>query len=193
MPKKGGEDLDASAIDLWIQILIENEEADSPESAMLWLSDLEKNNLDYYSSRLSVYRKKVRDEYAKHGNALWTLHESSRETLMRLKENGIGLIILDECHHLLHHWGRVLTELKEFFDDPIVLGLTATPPDFSTIDEDSAQRYQTFFGEIDYEVPVPALVRDSNLAPYQDFAILFDPQAMRLSIFQRSMKNLNKL
>ena len=57
MPKKGGEDLDASAIDLWIQILIESEEADSPESAMLWLSDLEKNNLDYYSSRLSVYRK----------------------------------------------------------------------------------------------------------------------------------------
>ena len=37
------------------------------------------------------------------------------------------MIILDECHHLLHHWGRVLTEVREFFDDPIVLGLTATP------------------------------------------------------------------
>ena len=184
MPKKGGEDLDASAIDLWIQILIESE-ADSPESAMLWLSDLEKNNLDYYSSRLSVYRKKVRDEYAKHGNALWTLHESSRETLMRLKENGIGLIILDECHHLLHHWGRVLAELKEFFDDPIVLGLTATPPDFSTIDEDSAQRYQTFFGEIDYEVPVPALVRDSNLAPYQDLCYFVRPASHEIEYISK--------
>ncbi len=185
MPKKGGEDLDASAIDLWIQILIESEEADSPESAMLWLSDLEKNNPDYYSSRLSVYRKKVRDEYAKHGNALWTLHESSRETLLRLKENGIGLIILDECHHLLHHWGRVLTELKEFFDDPIVLGLTATPPDFSTIDEDSAQRYQTFFGEIDYEVPVPALVRDSNLAPYQDLCYFVRPASHEIEYISK--------
>lgn len=175
MPKKGGEDLDASAIELWVQTLIQSEEADTPESAMLWLSDLEANNPDYYSSRLSVYRKKVRDEYAKHGNALWTLHESSRETLLHLKEKGIGLIILDECHHLLHHWGRVLVELREFFDDPIVLGLTATPPDFSTIDEDSAERYQTFFGEIDYEVPVPALVRDSNLAPYQDLCYFVRP------------------
>ncbi len=175
MPRKGGEDLDASAIELWVQTLIQSEEADTPESAMLWLSDLKTNNPDYYSSRLSVYRKKVRDEYAKHGNALWTLHESSRETLLHLKEKGIGLIILDECHHLLHHWGRVLVELREFFDDPIVLGLTATPPDFSTIDEESAERYQTFFGEIDYEVPVPALVRDSNLAPYQDLCYFVRP------------------
>ncbi len=185
MPKKGGEDLDESAIELWMQILIESEEADSPESAMLWLSDLEKNNPDYYTSRLSVYRKKIRDEYAKHGNALWTLHESSRETLLRLKENGIGLIILDECHHLLHHWGRVLVELREFFDDPIVLGLTATPPDFSTIDDESAERYQTFFGEIDYEVPVPALVRDSNLAPYQDLCYFVRPASHEIEYISK--------
>ena len=98
---------------------------------------------------------------------------------MKLKENGIGLIILDECHHLLHHWGRVLTELKEFFDDPIVLGLTATPPDFSTVKEKDADRYLTFFGEIDYEVPIPALVRDSNLAPYQDLCYFVRPATMK--------------
>ena len=92
------------------------------------------------SDYLSIERK-FGTILQKHGNALWTLHESSRETLMRLKENGIGLIILDECHHLLHHWGRVLTELKEFFDDPIVLGLTATPPDFSTVEGKDADRY----------------------------------------------------
>ena len=61
---------------------------------------------------MKVYRKAVRDDYA-NGNALWTLHESSRSTLLLdLKEAGIGLIILDECHHLLHHWGRVLHQLK---------------------------------------------------------------------------------
>ena len=175
MPKKGDEDLDESAIELWTQVLMDSEEADSHESAIQWISDLKQNNPDYYSSRLSVYRKKVRDDFAKHGNALWTLHDSSRETLIQLKEKGIGLIILDECHHLLHHWGRVLAELKEFFGDPIVLGLTATPPDFSTIDDESAERYQKFFGEIDYEVPVPALVRDSNLAPYQDLCYFVRP------------------
>ena len=180
MPKKGGEDLDESALQLWNLTLIEKGEDDTNESAEAWILDLKQKNPEYFNSRLSVYRKKVRDDFAKHGNALWTLHDSSRETLMRLKEVGIGLIILDECHHMLHHWGRVLAEVREFFDDPVVLGLTATPPDYSQIDEDDAKRYQEFFGEIDYEVPVPALVRDSNLAPYQDLCYFVRPAKKEL-------------
>ena len=43
---------------------------------------------------------------------------------MRLSEVGIGLIILDECHHLMEHWGKVLIEAREFLGNPIVLGLT---------------------------------------------------------------------
>ena len=175
MPKKGGEDLDVTAIELWAETLVTKAEADTNESAMLWIADLKRTNPDYFDERLSVYRKKVRDDFSENGNALWTLHESARTTLMKLKERGIGMIILDECHHMLHHWGRVLTELKEFFDDPIVLGLTATPPDFSTVKEKDADRYFDFFGEIDYEVPIPALVRDSNLAPYQDLCYFVRP------------------
>ncbi len=175
MPKKGGEDLDVTAVELWSETLVAKAEADTNEAAMLWIADLKRTNPDYFHERLSVYRKKVRDDFAENGNALWTLHDSARKTLMKLKQKGIGLIILDECHHLLHHWGRVLTELKEFFDDPIVLGLTATPPDFSTVKEKDADRYFDFFGEIDYEVPIPALVRDSNLAPYQDLCYFVRP------------------
>ena len=181
MPKRGGEQLDGVAIELWIESLIINEEASDEESAIAWIKDLEDKNFNHYKDRLSVYRKKVRDDFSKHGNALWTLSESSRKTLEKLKKVGIGLIILDECHHLLHHWGRVLTEVREFFDDPIVLGLTATPPDFQHYDEEDAKRYQEFFGEIDYEVPVPALVRDSNLAPYQDLAFFVRPSQNELS------------
>ena len=175
MPKKGGEDLDVTAIELWAETLVTKAEADTNESALLWIADLKRTNPEYFDERLSIYRKKVRDDFAQNGNALWTLHDSARKTLMCLKEKGIGLIILDECHHLLHHWGRVLTELREFFDDPIVLGLTATPPDFSTVKEKDADRYFDFFGEIDYEVPIPALVRDSNLAPYQDLCYFVRP------------------
>jgi len=181
MPKRGDEQLDQVAIELWIESLIINEEAADEESAIAWIKDLEDKNYNYYKDRLSVYRKKVRDDFSKHGNALWTLSESSRKTLENLKEVGIGLIILDECHHLLHHWGRVLTEVREFFDDPIVLGLTATPPDFQHYEEEDSKRYQEFFGEIDYEVPVPALVRDSNLAPYQDLAFFVRPSQNELS------------
>ena len=181
MPKRGGEQLDQVAIELWSESLIANGETVDEESAIAWIEDLQIKNKKYYDERLSVYRKKVRDDFSKHGNALWTLHESSRKTLERLKKIGIGMIILDECHHLLHHWGRVLTEVREFFDDPIVLGLTATPPDFQHYEEEDAKRYQEFFGDIDYEVPVPALVRDSNLAPYQDLAFFVRPSQNELN------------
>ena len=181
MPKRGGNELNEAAIELWIENLIVNEEAIDEENALGWIEDLKIKNSDYYEDRISVYRKKVRDEFSKHGNALWTLSESAKNNLQRLKEIGIGMIILDECHHLLHHWGRVLTEVREYFDDPIVLGLTATPPDFQHYQEEDAKRYQEFFGEIDYEVPVPALVRDSNLAPYQDLAFFVRPSQNELN------------
>ena len=181
MPKRGGEELNEAAIELWIENLISTEEAIDDENALGWIVDLKEKNPSYYEDRLSIYRKKVRDEFSKHGNALWTLSESAKTNLQKLKEVGIGMIILDECHHLLHHWGRVLTEVRDYFDDPVVLGLTATPPDFEQYPEEDAKRYQEFFGEIDYEVPVPALVRDSNLAPYQDLALFVRPSQNELN------------
>ena len=180
MPRKGGEDLDAVALELWAEKLISDEEASNHEEAIAWQKDLLERNKKYYTSRLSKYRKKVRDEYAEHGNALWTLHKSAKENLMLLKDAGIGLIILDECHHLMHHWGRILTEVRELFDDPVILGLTATPPDGSSFRESDAERYDEFFGPVDYSVPVPALVRDSNLAPYQDLCYFVRPASHEL-------------
>lgn len=175
MPRKGGEDLDEAALNLWAEKLIDEEQADGHESAEAWQKSLETSNPKYYTSRLSTYRKKVRDNVARKGNALWTLHESAKANLIRLKDVGIGLIILDECHHLMHHWGRILAEVKEFFDDPVVLGLTATPPDTEDLQGVDAERYKEFFGPVDYEVPVPALVRASNLAPYQDLCYFVRP------------------
>ena len=180
MPRKGGEDLDEVAIELWAEKLILDEEASDHEEAKAWQDDLLERNFDYYTKRLSTYRKKVRDEFAEHGNALWTLHESAKENLLRLKEVGIGLIILDECHHLMHHWGRVLSEVREMFDDPVILGLTATPPGESGFKESDVKRYEEFFGPVDYSVPVPALVRDSNLAPYQDLCYFVRPASHEL-------------
>ena len=175
MPRHGGEDLDEVALKLWAEKLIADGQADDHESAEAWQVSLKDSNSKYYNSRLGTYRKKVRDDFAKNGNALWTLHESAKENLLRLKEVGIGLIILDECHHLLHHWGRILAEVKELFGDPIVLGLTATPPDIESTPGADAERYDEFFGPVDYEVPVPALVRASNLAPYQDLCYFVRP------------------
>ena len=128
----------------------------------------QRENPEYYEERLGTYRKKVRDEIAKGGNAISILGKSAKENLERLKEVGVGLIILDECHHLMHHWGRILAEVQTMFGNPIILGLTATPPDPEDFEDVDVKRYEGFFGPVDYEVPVPALVRESNLAPYQD-------------------------
>jgi len=95
MPKRGGEQLDEVAIELWGESLIVNGEAIDEDSALAWIQDLEVKNINYYKDRLSVYRKKVREDFSKHGNALWTLHDSSRKTLEKLKDIGIGMIILD--------------------------------------------------------------------------------------------------
>ena len=175
MPQPRDEGLDPEAMELWVNDLIAKSEAEDEEQARAWILDLRDSNEDVFNERRSFYRKKVRDDLVAHGNALFVLHSSAKATLAALKDAGVGLIILDECHHLLHHWGKVLDEVRSFLGDPIVLGLTATPPDPTDVDEEDYARYTEFFGEVDYEVPVPALVRDANLAPYQDLAYFVRP------------------
>ena len=118
---------------------------------------LKEKNPKYYEKRLSSYRKKIRDDITTFGNSLDVLHDSSQATLDRLKSMNVGLIILDECHHLMGHWGRVLADAKDLLGDPHVIGLTATPPDRSGKRPEDIDRYDEFFGEIDFEVPVPAV------------------------------------
>ena len=196
LPKRGGEDLDESAMELWISKLmtpdIDRIEAEDRESAISWIEDLADKNPEYYADRLSHFRKKVRDDLSEHGNALWVLHDSAKANLMRLKEAGVGLIILDECHHLLEHWGRVLLEIVEFLDEPIVLGLTATPPDVDDAPKED-NMYLDLFGEVDYEVPVPALVRDGNLAPYQDLAYFVRPSEKELKYIANATTDFRQL
>ena len=193
LPKRADENLNETAIELWKNKLILNKEADNLETAEWWIGDLKENNPNYYNGRLSYYRKKVRDDFTTHGNALWILHESSKKNLENLAKVGIGLIILDECHHLLGHWGRILVEIRKYFGNPIVLGLTATPPDMGSINQNDAERYMDFFGKVDYEVPVPALVRDSNLSPYQDLAYFVRPNAEELIYIANVDKQFDEL
>tara|TARA_B100001113_G_scaffold308507_1_gene270711 strand:+ start:11964 stop:14762 length:2799 start_codon:yes stop_codon:yes gene_type:complete len=193
IPKKNDDNLDDAAMAIWIEKLISDGEASNHEIAKEWIYDLEEHNLQYYKERLGIYRKRVRDDYATKGNALWLLHDSSKEKLEILRESGIGLIILDECHHLLGHWGRILSDIREYFGNPIVLGLTATPPNFDGINLVDLERYQEFFGEIDYEVPVPALVKNNNLSPYQDLVYFVRPTTDELEYIANVDKDFNNL
>ncbi len=187
LPRRGGDDLEQGAFQNWIQYLIENDEVSSPEEGQLWIEDLKERNPEYYATRLARNKKVVRDELAIGGEAMRTLHRSAIETLGRLKDAGVGLIILDECHHLLGHWGRVLSDARELLDGPTIVGLTATPPDLNDHRREDVERYQAFFGPVDFQVPVPAVVKDGFLAPYQDLVYFVRPTGDEFSY----MANIN--
>ena len=85
LPKKNDHNLDDAAMAIWIEKLISDGEASNHEIAKAWISDLQEHNLQYYKERLGIYRKRVRDDYASKGNALWILHDSAKEKLELLR------------------------------------------------------------------------------------------------------------
>ncbi len=193
MPARKVQEVDEQAFELWANKLIEEEEVFTTEEASIWIEDLRANNPEYFQSQIANYKKKVRDEVSKSGQSLSLLHESSLATLERLSENGVGLIILDECHHLLGHWGRVLSDVLPVLNNPVVIGLTATPPDRKGKDNRDIKRYDEFFGDVDFEVPVPAVVKDGFLAPYQDLAYFVRPTADELKFIESADGRLKQL
>ncbi len=81
--------------------------------------------------------------------------------------------MLDECHHLLEVWGRLLAELLDVLPDAVVLGLTATPPE--TLTPPQQVLVDELFGPIVYSTSIPAVVREGHLAPFADLVWLTTP------------------
>lgn len=167
---------DLAATSLWVERLLETGHAESEAAANAWISDLRHRSPDYFRERLASWRRQVRRQSAAEGNTHDFLHQTAQDTMTRLADADAGLLILDECHHLMGHWGHAVEALASTLNDPIILGLTATPPGEGHRRQD-VQRYRHLLGDIDYEVPVPAVVRDGYLAPYQDLAWFVRPTA----------------
>lgn len=91
---------------------------------------------------------------------------SDFDVVAELKASGIGLICLDECHHLRSEWWKALEEFKEAIGGLKVVALTATPPFDST--PALWKRYMEMCGEIDEEITIPELVKERSLCPHQD-------------------------
>ena len=101
------------------------------------------------------------------------LHENGAALVARLRDAGPLLLVLDECHHLLEVWGRLLGELLEQLPQAVVLGLTATPPETLTVDQ--ALLVAELFGDVVFEASIPAVVREGDLAPFAELAWLTVP------------------
>ena len=193
LPSRDDSTLDMMAVFNWVDHLVEKGQANDPAEAQIWIESLQSKNPHYYHDRLSFFRKKVRDEVSLGGDTMKLLHASALATLKRVRDNGLGLVILDECHHLMSHWGRVLAAANEFLGNPIVVGLTATPPDDAQKDTEDAKRYRAYFGPVDYEVPVPAVVKDGFLAPYQDLAYFVRPLGNELEYITQTSETFDQL
>jgi superfamily II DNA or RNA helicase len=103
------------------------------------------------------------------------LHPNGQRLISELAARGPWTLVLDECHHLLEIWGRVLKAVIEQLDRPQVIGLTATPPHMMTAEQ--ARLHAELFSAVNFEVTAPALVRDGHLAPYQELAYFTTPTA----------------
>ena len=84
-----------------------------------------------------------------------------------MKEAGIEVLCLDECHHLRSEWWKALEEFKKQVNNLKIIALTATPPYDST--PAMWTRYMNMCGEIDEEITIPELVKEGSLCPHQDY------------------------
>jgi superfamily II DNA or RNA helicase len=107
-----------------------------------------------------------------------------------LQEQQIGTIVVDEAHHLKNAWWQTLTKVKEQLD-PIVVGLTATPPYDVTANE--WQRYLDLNGPVDTEISVPELVVEGDLCPHQDYVYFTYPTEIEQDGIIQYRQNINKL
>jgi superfamily II DNA or RNA helicase len=101
------------------------------------------------------------------------LSPGARARIAELQAHGVRTVVLDECHHLASMWGYVVRAALAQLPGAYIVGLTATPPDELTAEENAL--YSALLGPVDFTVPTPALVRDRALAPYQELAWLTRP------------------
>lgn len=105
---------------------------------------------------------------------LGLLHPNGRAVIDRAAATGPWTLVLDECHHLLATWGALVRALvAELGGDTVVIGLTATPA--RTLTRWQRELHDEIFGPADFEVATPALVKEGNLAPYQELVYLTAP------------------
>ncbi|HPE38721.1 MAG TPA: DEAD/DEAH box helicase family protein [Bacillota bacterium] len=105
-----------------------------------------------------------------------------------MKEYGIGLVCLDEAHHLQNEWQKALEEFITGLNvDISVISLTATPPYDASITE--WERYIKVCGEIDEEIFVPELVSEGALCPHQDYVYFNYPTEEEAGAFTDYRKN----
>ncbi|MUL40731.1 DEAD/DEAH box helicase [Streptomonospora sp. PA3] len=133
------------------------------------------NVLTYQS--LAVFDpEQENDEQGAERPLLQRLHPNGAALVEALHDAGPLTVVLDECHHLLQVWGRLLAEILAELRDARVIGLTGTPP--ASLTRAESELVDELFGEVLQGASIPALVRGGYLAPFDELAWLVEPTAV---------------
>ena len=108
----------------------------------------------------------------------------------KLKAKKIKTIIVDEAHHLKNEWWQTLTKIKNQIN-PVVIGLTATPP--YDVSYAEWQRYLALNGPVDAEITVTELIIEGDLCSHQDYIHFTFPTKEERKKIWNFRKNIKKL
>ena len=183
--------LSGFALKNWETTLIREREMEA-EEAKERITALQEQNPETWKKELARYKKAARKKLLEEDNGeaiLRLLHSSIPELLARFRDNNVQTLILDECHHLLNYWAAVLKMAICLLGDITVIGLTATPPVQASDQE--LRLYNEIVGEIDFSIPLPAVVKEGNLATYSDLVYLTEPLEAEHNFIREQNQNFN--
>ncbi len=179
----------------WIAELAETDRSEA--DAATWLAVLEIDNPGEYRAGIRRRVRRMRRRFAQQRpeELARVLHPNAVALIDAIVAAGIRTIVLDECHHLLDHWALVVAYLtariRATGAPPVLIGLTATLP--SPEDETEFENYSQLLGDVDYEVPAPAVVKEGHLAPYRDQVWFTEPEPAEATFIRRHESLLDDL
>ncbi|MFD6700809.1 MULTISPECIES: DEAD/DEAH box helicase [unclassified Microbacterium] len=190
-----GSPFDALARGRWVDELVDAGRTQA--AAETWLAELAVDNPGQYRSGLRRRVKRIRRRFTRERpeTIARVLHPNAVALLERIVAAGVDTVVLDECHHLLDHWALVVAYLvaaiRERGGRGLVIGLTATLPDAA--DGTEFDNYTQLLGEVDFEVPTPAVVKEGHLAPYRDHVWFTEPVPAEAAFIRRHGAQLDEL
>lgn len=163
------------------------------EEALLRIGNLRTSNPEAYKKELSKFIKKLRDGLFNEVELPLSrvLHPNTVRLISEIKDKGIETILFDECHHLQNYWALVMKEVVREVGAKYVIGLTATPP--ADEEGDRLDCYLSLLGEIDYQIPTPAVIKEGMLAPYRDMVYFCTPTEEEYAYIKNCHQKFNQL
>ena len=164
---------------IWAETVSKSQSV-SIEEALLRICKMRESNPRLYRAELSKINKKLRNNYLNEADCELSniLHPNTIKLIDEIKKHKIRTVIFDECHHLQNYWALVMKEIVNRIGASNIIGLTATPP--IDEDKDTILYYTGLLGEIDYQIPTPAVIKEGMLAPFQDLVYFCKPTSTEL-------------